>query len=183
MPENKQDTFDQIFKQNKNRIHYQMHKLGLQDPHNEFYTEGIYAMWNAYKKYQPNKGPMGTYFNYQIRYRLIYMLRKKTNELIKIDEATQKGQADIDDGNRYGTLRRPMVNNTGINTRDNTFWTYIRSRLTPNQWKWVRYYIIAGMSQHDIATQENVTTEAVKSWGKEARRKLRQEQTKLNDMR
>jgi len=36
------------------------------------------------------------------------------------------------------------------------------------------------MSQHEIATQVNVTTDAVKSWGKEARRKLRQQQTKLN---
>ncbi|MFD2046604.1 hypothetical protein ACFSTA_20295 [Ornithinibacillus salinisoli] len=46
-------TYEEIFKQNENRIHYHIHKL-RRDPYNEFYVEGLYAMWLAYKNYQPD---------------------------------------------------------------------------------------------------------------------------------
>ncbi|MFD1361949.1 sigma factor [Lentibacillus salinarum] len=74
-------SFEEIFKQNERRIHYHMHKLGIHDGQREYYVEGIYAMWIAYKKYDPNKSQLGTYFNYTIRHRLIDMLRKKTKEV------------------------------------------------------------------------------------------------------
>lgn len=59
MKEKEKLTFDEIFNQNEKRIHYHMLKLGINDPHREFYVEGIYAMWIAYKKYEPNNGPLG----------------------------------------------------------------------------------------------------------------------------
>ncbi|MGG4181292.1 sigma-70 family RNA polymerase sigma factor [Virgibacillus pantothenticus] len=70
-------TFEEIVKQNERRIYYQLHKLNIRDPHQEFYQEGLVAMWNAYETYQPDKGPMATYFNYTIRNRLIDLIRKK----------------------------------------------------------------------------------------------------------
>src|SRR5699024_9792430 len=135
------DPFETIYNQNKNRIHYQMHKLGIHDPHNEYYTEGIYTMWNAYKKYQPNKGLMGTYFNYQIRYRLIDMLRKNTATLRQADKAAQHKKVEIDNGNNSSTKKQPLIEQTDIQLTNDTFWNYIRSRLTENQWKWVNGYI------------------------------------------
>lgn len=45
--------------------------------------------------------------------------------------------------------------------------------LTANQWKWVRYYIVDDMAIKDIASHENTTADAVKSWGRQARAKLR----------
>lgn len=182
MHENENSTFDEIYKQNKNRIHYQLYKLGIHDPHNEYYTEGIHAMWNAYKKYEPNKGPMGTYFNYTIRYGLIDMLRKKTTQLNQQDKATQIQEAEIDNGNHYGTYKFPVVDKTDISIHDHTFWKFIQSRLTTNQWKWVESYIIQGLSQKEIAAQEGVSTEAVKSWAKETRRKLQAEEQRLQRM-
>src|SRR5699024_8415387 len=151
------------------------------DTHNEFYTEGLYAMWNAYKKYQPNKGPMGTYFNYEIRFRLLDMLRRKTTELNNADKAREMQKAEIDHGNRYSSYKRPLIHKTDINIHDKTFWTFIRSRLTANQWKWVDYYIIQGMSQKEIAEKENVTIDAIKSWAREARKHLRKEEKNLID--
>lgn len=46
-------TFEEIFEQNKRRIHYHIHKLRIDDQHHEFYQEGLYVMWNAYQAYQP----------------------------------------------------------------------------------------------------------------------------------
>ena len=182
MSKKENGLFEDIYEQNKKRIHYQIHKLGIQDTHHEFYTEGIYAMWNAHKKYEPTKGPMGTYFNYHIRYRLLDMLRRKTTELNKADRITQLKQSEIDHGNKHTTSKQPLVHKTEITPNDTTFWTFIRSRLTHNQWKWVDNYIIQGMSQKEIAEKEDVTIEAVKSWAKGARNRLRLEESSLKDM-
>ncbi|MGJ9459627.1 hypothetical protein [Oceanobacillus sp. CF4.6] len=44
-------TFEEFFKQNERRIHYHINKLQLRDPHQEFYQNGLVAMWNAYKRH------------------------------------------------------------------------------------------------------------------------------------
>ena len=44
--------FDTFFSRHKNRIHYQIHRLNIpKELHEEFYTEGIVALWQAYKDY------------------------------------------------------------------------------------------------------------------------------------
>ncbi|WP_343032895.1 sigma factor [Virgibacillus doumboii] len=50
--------------------------MNIQDPHQEYYQEGLVAMWNAYENYQPDNGPLSTYFNYIIRNRVIDLPRK-----------------------------------------------------------------------------------------------------------
>lgn len=44
-------TFEDIFKQNERRIHYHIHRLNIRDSQQEFYQEGLVAMWNAYETY------------------------------------------------------------------------------------------------------------------------------------
>lgn len=181
MTNNEIFTFEDIFNQNKNRTHYHMHKLGIQDPHNEFYTEGLYAMWMAHKKYEPNKGPMATYFNYQIRYRLIDKLHKQASDITKEEKATEEQKNTLDNGNRYGLMKFPVVDNEGIAVDDHAFWKRVRSCLSENQCKRVSFYIIHCMSQKEIEKHENVSVEAVKSWAKGARRKLRTGVERLRD--
>src|SRR5699024_6920976 len=154
---NRKFTFEEIFKQNENRIYYQMHKLGIHDPHNEFYTEGLYAMWRAHKKYNPNKGPMATYFNYSIRYHLIDKLRSKTREFDKQDKIIEEHRSNIYNGNTYGLMKLPVVDFSGIKLDYYSFWKRVKSHLTENQWKWVCFYIIHGMSLKEIAEHENVS--------------------------
>lgn len=173
MPDKDNLSFEEIFRQNERRIHYQMHKLGIHDKQQEYYVEGIYAMWMAYKKYDPNKGPLATYFNYTIRNRLIDMIRKKTREDLNKQKVIHEKTCDIDNGNRSGTRKQPMVDPSGFELVDDAFWQRVKSKLTANQWKWVKFYIIDGMSLGDIARQEDISTEAVKSWGKQVRKKLK----------
>ncbi|GGK02412.1 hypothetical protein GCM10007063_25910 [Lentibacillus kapialis] len=168
-------SFEAIFRQNERRIHYHMHKLGIHDSQREFYVEGIYAMWMAYKKYEPDKGPMATYFNYTIRNRLIDMLRKKTTEDRHQQEMIHEAICTIDNGNRSGQWKHPLVDPSGVMLTDDAFWKRVQSKLTDKQWKWVQGYIIEGMPLGEIARQEGVSVEAVKSWGRGARRKLKDE--------
>ncbi|WP_163969580.1 sigma-70 family RNA polymerase sigma factor [Oceanobacillus halotolerans] len=179
MDEKKNVTFEEIFEQNKNRIHYQIHKLGIQDPHNEYYVEGMYAMWTAYKKYQPNKGPLATYFNYTIKNRLIDRIRKQSRDSANLDKVTKEEQVRQDNGNRNAATKMPLIDpSVEITRNEDLNWENVQSRLTENQWKWVYYAIILEMPQKEIAQQEGVTVEAVKSWAKTAKRKLRNELSK-----
>lgn len=60
-------TFEEIFEQNKRRINYHTCVLQLGIPQQEPCHAGLFVVWNAYKKYQPDKGLLATYFNYIIR--------------------------------------------------------------------------------------------------------------------
>ncbi|WP_042221785.1 sigma-70 family RNA polymerase sigma factor [Oceanobacillus manasiensis] len=155
-------TFEEIYEQNKRRIHYHIHKLNLHDPHKEYYQEGLIAMWQAYEKYNPDKGPMATYFNYTIRNKLIDMLRKQTNESMKITTYLQQ-QAPL-----LPKTTAPITYNEVPQLLNE-----IKSILTEKQWKWFYHAVLMEMPLKEIAKQENVNIEAVKSWAKQARKKLR----------
>ncbi|WP_269410330.1 sigma-70 family RNA polymerase sigma factor [Lentibacillus daqui] len=169
----KKTSFEEIFKQNERRIHYHIHRLHIQDPHNEFFVEGLYAMWCAYKKYKPDQGVMSTYFNFTIRNRLIDMLRKKKRENQHQETFVQHEKLKIDNGNRDCKTNLPIPDTTGIEVQDEAFWKKMRGMLTDNQSKWVKYHVIEGLPLAEIAEQEGVTVDAVKSWGKTARKKLK----------
>jgi len=94
-------AFEEIFEQNKRRIHYQLHKLNIRDPHQEFFQEGLVAMWRAYESYQPDKGLMATYFNYMIRNRMIDRLRKENRQHESLANIIQKRKTQLTDGNYH----------------------------------------------------------------------------------
>ncbi|WP_174615161.1 hypothetical protein [Virgibacillus ihumii] len=73
-------TFEEFFKQNRDRIRYHIRDLHIQDPHNTFFVEGLYTMWLAYKRYRPDEGPMATYFNTAIRNRLLELHKREAGE-------------------------------------------------------------------------------------------------------
>ncbi len=168
-------SFEDIFEQNKNRVYYQLHRLGIwNDPWREYFQEGTFALWNAYQKYQPDKGPLSTYFNYIIRYRLIDLLEKEARQRERQAKITQEEIINIDHGNRYGNKKYPLVEIANESVQD-VQWERIKSMLTDKQWKWIDYYIIQDMSVEEIAVRENVHVEAVKSWGRGVRKKLQNE--------
>lgn len=175
MEEKDKITFDEIFKQNERRIHYYIHRMNVRDPHQEFYQEGIVAMWHAYENYQPDKGPMSTYFNYMIRNRMIDLMRKRTRDQEKQVLSTDAQRTVLEDGHSYskGQVSYPLLKGSEVILEDADFWQEISAQLSANQWKWVKHYITEGMKLKEIAAQEGVSVDAVKSWGREARRKLR----------
>lgn len=163
--------FEEVFEQNEKRIHYHIHRLGIRDPNQEFYSEGLYTMWLAYQKYNPNKGPLGTYFNYTIRNRLIDMLRKETREQEKKAYVEEKEKQRMDGAAEEQKCAAGKTPGSDVEVRE--MWQEVKAQLTAKQWDWVYYYIIQDMSLKEIAEKKGVSVEAVKSWGKEARKKLR----------
>ncbi|SFD42129.1 RNA polymerase sigma factor, sigma-70 family [Lentibacillus persicus] len=168
-------SFEEIFEQNKRRIHYQIHKLNIHDPHEEFFQEGLVAMWRAYESYQPDKGPMATYFNYMIRNRMIDAIRKDTRKHEALEKIIHQRKTQLTDGNyhRKSDATNPLVDAQHLPMHDPNLWNNLKSQLTDKQWKWVQHRIILDMPYKEIAEAENVSVEAVKSWGKQVRKKFK----------
>ncbi|MEI3606586.1 sigma-70 family RNA polymerase sigma factor [Pseudogracilibacillus sp. SE30717A] len=165
----KQD-FDAFFKANERRVHYQIHRLGITGEwYEEFYTEGIVALWQAYKEFDEEKGKIGTFLNYRIRFRLIDLVRKKSREQEVLEDLKKEKSIQLSDGNRHKGSGMPLVKVSGIVLEDHAFWEEIRSKLSNNQWKWVKYFIIAELTIKEIMELESVTADAVKGWGQAVR--------------
>lgn len=177
MSKKQQFTFEEIFEQNERRIHYHLHKLNIRDPHHEFFQEGLIGMWKAYEQYQPNKGPLGTYFNFMIRNRLIDSIRKESRRMEKEVLASKDEEAAFDteifQKTNNSTLEDSSLEESLKHNPD--LWKHIKGLLTEKQWKWLKYYIIEDLTIKEIAEQEEVSVEAVKGWAKEARKKLRKD--------
>ncbi|WP_060679490.1 sigma-70 family RNA polymerase sigma factor [Virgibacillus halodenitrificans] len=156
-------TFEEIYEQNKQRIHYQIHRLNIHDPHEEYFQKGLCAMWRAYESYEPDKGVMSTYFNYTIRQNLLDQLRKDSKELIHQKSLLQ---------NSYHF----PLEQTEDSSRTTEILNQLKSRLTENQWIWLSNSILDEMSLKEIAEENGTTIEAVKSWARQARKKLRTEE-------
>ena len=170
------NDFDTFFKANERRIHYQIHRLGIRNEwYDEFYSEGIVALWKAYEEYNEVQGDIGTFINFRIRYRLIDLLRKKISLQEQEEKIIYEETVRQVDGNTMRRTGIPLVDRRGIDVNDSAFWEEVRSRLTEKQWKWVEYFIIAELSVKEIMEIEGVSADAVKGWGKEVRRKLRNE--------
>lgn len=168
-------SFEDIFEQNKRRIHYHIHRLRIRDTHDEFFQEGLCALWNAYESYQPDKGPMATYFNFVIRNRLIDLIRKdartiETAEIVATETASLHTDGNHKKGNDQQTA---IVFPEDIELVDHSVWTTLKEQLTTNQWIWVYYAIIHQWSLKEIAEQEGTTIDAVKSWARQTKKKLR----------
>lgn len=149
----------------------------MNDPHNEYYQEGLCAMWSAYENYQADKGTMATYFNFVIRNRLIDLNRREKNKKLSDELMVRAIREQLHDGNKRHNGEAthhviPIMKNIENNPE---LWQQIKSLLTENQWKWVHYHIMLDMAIKDIALQENTTIDAVKGWGRLARKKLSSE--------
>ncbi|MFC4557643.1 sigma-70 family RNA polymerase sigma factor [Virgibacillus kekensis] len=168
-------SFETILEENENRIYFQIHKLHINDPHQEFYQEGLEALWNAYLSYLPDKGSMTTYFNYSIRNRLIDLLRRKTvdQKYTKAFQSEFETQCGAGNRNRRNGIGLPVVGRTDMMLIHSPLFELVREGLTTNQQKWVNYYILEDKSVKEIAELEGVSESAVKSWGRQARKKLK----------
>lgn len=176
-----ENEFELFFKMNERRVHYQLQRLNVNVSdvrYDELYGEGIVALWKAYQAYNRDRGNMGTYLNFQIRYRLLDLIRKRTREVGSDTSVVEGSKNGLCDGNWARSTGLPIVNRSGVVARheSDAFWQAVREPLSDKQWKWVEYIILAELSVKEVMEIEGVTKEAVKSWGKEARKKLRQKE-------
>src|SRR5699024_8829069 len=97
----------------------------------EYFQEGLVALWKAYETYQPDQGPMSTYFNYQIRNRLIDLIRKQSRaEKIKAKLITHH-TLHMENGNsrRHQENHYQIINRTHHETTEKELWQHLQIHL------------------------------------------------------
>ncbi|RDY71766.1 sigma-70 family RNA polymerase sigma factor [Halobacillus trueperi] len=155
------EMFERLVSESEDLIHYHIHKLKIWDRNGDFYAEGLFALWNAYRTYDPEAGTLKSYMHWKVRNALIDKIRKDSRTYEQEEEIAeqmvQEGRDTWED-----------------EITDELLWKQVKASLTPNQWKWVYHYIIMDRSIAQIAHLEKVTPDAVKNWGRHARKKLKE---------
>lgn len=178
------NSFEHIYHQHKNRIYYYLHTLQIPyQLHDEFYAEGMYAMWLAYKRYDESKGKLSTYLNYRIRFTMIDLIRKKEREKETTEKMMKEKVINLHNGTRNRNNNQLLIPYNLPHIHDETLWLDIKKQLTARQWKWVYYFIVLDWPLRKIAEQENVTVDTVKGWAKMTRQKLRRNSDLKNRLR
>src|SRR5690625_6453908 len=102
--------FERFFHQHEARIHFQIHRLGISSSwYDDFYSEGIVALWDAYREFDEARGNLGTFINYKIRFRLIDLLRKRLRRQEKMEESMHHMRVLLESGNRHRASGLPLV--------------------------------------------------------------------------
>ncbi len=156
-----EEEFEKIVYENDKLIHYHIRSLQIIDSAGEFFAEGLFALWEAYLTYNPELGKFSTYLSWKIRNRLIDEIRKRAKSFANETSYIEK---EI----------HALSYITEDKIADTYFWNQVKKELTENQWKWVYYFIVHDLSIEQIAKLENVTRDAVKNWGRHAKKKLSQ---------
>lgn len=134
-----------------------MQRLNIpRDLYDEFYAEGILALWHAYKKYDAGKVEIGTFINYQIRFQINRFDPKKARHQEILELTVHEAIVQIDDGNRYSETGLPIVENCGIVLENDAFWEEVWKGLSVKRWKWVHYFVIANLSITEIMEIEKI---------------------------
>ncbi|ASF40803.1 hypothetical protein CEH05_17230 [Halobacillus halophilus] len=155
----KNHDFAEVVEEYKRLIYYHIRKLNIIDRNGDFFAEGLYALWQAHDTYDENAGTLSSYINWKIHNALIDKIRKDNRTV----EAEERFQDHVIHMQLY------QVEDVVL---DPYLWKSIRALLTDNQWKWIYYSIIHDFSVDQIAAREGVTRDAVKNWGRHARKRL-----------
>ncbi|WP_347862367.1 sigma-70 family RNA polymerase sigma factor [Salimicrobium sp. PL1-032A] len=156
----KENLFEAIVQKHEKRIYYFVHHLGIRDQEGDYYQEGVIALWDAYETFDEGKGCFDTYTNWKIKNAMIDRIRKENRYLEKEEHYM-----------RLNTYTEGFESPCEL--QDERWWQDIKGQLTENQWKWVVQFIIYDCSVAQIAAKEGVSQDAVKNWGRHAKRKLK----------
>lgn len=138
-----------------------MKKLHLYRDHEAFYQIGLIALWEAHCRFDPKKGGFSTFAYSTIRGRLLEYLTKENQFYDRFCQGLPSEEGFH--------LEDP---NPNLPFESDTMEHYCTG-LSDNQRKWVQKRIIEDKRIIDIAKEEEVTTDAVKSWGRAAIKKMR----------
>ncbi|WP_208586205.1 sigma-70 family RNA polymerase sigma factor [Gracilibacillus suaedae] len=151
--------FEDILKDSEKMIYHIMHKYQIRDVEGEFYQEGLIALWNAFQNYDPSKSKFSTFAYYGITRSFINKIRKDNRERDQFQRWFN--QVTIED--------LVVVDELEVDT---PLLLDIQKELTDKQWCWFDKFVLKDQSVRSIAEEEGVTENAVKNWGKLARKKI-----------
>ena len=155
------DAFDALVAEFTPMIYKIIHQLHIYKEHDLYFNVGLEALWEAQQKYIPGSGCQFSTFAFTlIKGRMLNLLRK---------DATWE-QRNLINGEHPRILAEQQL--------DQYFYgewiTDCSVLLTKNQYKWLEQAYLHSKTLSQIATEENVSVAAVKSWRRGALKKLKE---------
>lgn len=152
--------FEKILKDFEPLIYHLIHKYQIRDLEGEFYQEGAIALWKAYQQHDPDKSKFSTFAYYSISRSFLNKIAKDNRSQKKLHELVEQARAkDFVQEDEYGIDRKLLLG--------------IQDVLTANQWIWFVGFVLQDQSVRSIAKAYGVTENAVKNWGRLARKKIK----------
>lgn len=140
--------------------------------YDEAYQVAMIALWDAHRRFTPEKGEFAAFAQLRVRGDLISYLRKEirlAERFVLTDESSEHLLENLSMEDEY--------ENTGFH------FTPFLNQLSPRELQYVEQVLIQGNSIKSVAIKEQVTVNTVASWSKTARRKLREMGKTLGDPR
>jgi RNA polymerase sigma factor (sigma-70 family) len=154
-------SFEEVVEVHSPLILHILKTLHVYKDHEIYYQVGLVGLWEAQSRYNPDKGAAFATFAFSIiRGRILSSLTKENQYYTRFQPTEHEEQLDAFD------------ESSEIKLEEDILTTYC-SDLTENQRKWVVGKIIEDKKIKDIALEHGVSMEAVKTWRREALKKLR----------
>jgi RNA polymerase sigma factor (sigma-70 family) len=156
------ESFEQVSQQYTPMIYSIIRKLHIYKNKDEFFQVGLIALWEAYDRFNPEKGQFTSFAYTYINGRILTELKKKRKDEKTTIYANDDYLAAIEDGGITDPLEEEILLSycTGAN-------------LTENQTKYILYTFLKGLKVNEIAAIEHVSPSTVKAWRSGAKTKLR----------
>ncbi|WP_193534016.1 sigma-70 family RNA polymerase sigma factor [Cytobacillus luteolus] len=154
-------SFDELVEVHRPLILHVLKTLHIYKDHEVYYQVGLVGLWEAQSRYNPEKGAFSTFAFSIIRGRVLSSLTKENQFYTRYQPTEHEEQLDA-----------AYDESSEIKPEEDILTTYCFD-LTENQRKWVIGKIIEDKKIKDIALEHGVTEDAVKTWRREALKKLR----------
>jgi RNA polymerase sigma factor (sigma-70 family) len=155
------ESFEQLAEQYKPMIHKIINSLHIYRNQDEFYQNGLIALWEASNRYDQSKGNFTNYAYTFIKGTLLKQLEKEFKDQQRNICPSEEFWEYTGEFHSDHPLEAEMLQ------------TYCEA-LTPNQQNWVFYTVIDDLSIKEIAEREKVSVSAVKLWRSGAKKKVRE---------
>lgn len=153
--------FEQLVAQFEPMIFHLIKKLAIYKNKEEFYQIGLISIWEAWDKFQPQKGKYSSFLYQHMRGRFLDELKRNTkNEEQKC---------------YIGEDFWELIESPALYLEEEHYIRSLCASLTPGEVNWVIYTFIHQLTVKEIAAKEHVSPSAVKWWKKGALEKLQKQ--------
>ncbi len=157
---NKPATFDETVSQYNGLIKNQIKRLRIYKHFDEYYQEGLIALWEAYQRHDESKGSFSNYAFHTVRGKMLTKLKRESSH-----ESRQQPSEEVEVFNQIyepNLLQREVIE------------SYCK-QLSPNQQKVIIGRFYEDKTFEQIAAEEGVQPATVRSWYRYAFVKLKKQ--------
>ena len=158
--ETRLETFEEVVEQYKLYIYHFIRKYGIRDNDGEFFQVGMIGLWEAWRNWDEDRASFSSYAYLCVRREMIRLVERNSKHIARqqrLLETVRPEDMMLEDHYRFEEEALFIV----------------RKLLTDKQWIWVRDFLLNGYRIKEIAKKYGVSENAVKGWGRDARKKLK----------